>query len=102
MSLEPTQPLSIDEQDDVVFHDLSDPHLVCAENHPSTSSEEPPSLKRKAAKGLIDLYPEEEPAYPDLADYFMNYEMSHEDQIRMCRAYASYLVSLYPKKKKQK
>jgi len=37
---------------------------------------------------------------PDLATYFFDYEMNHEDQIRMCRVYASYLTSLYLKEKK--
>lgn len=52
---------------------------------------------------VYDVRPEfVEPDYPDLADYFLEFNLSYDEQIKMCRSYASYLSSLMPKKKRRK
>ncbi len=54
-----------------------------------------------AGKGpMEDFY--EEPDYPDLSSYFLEFNLSYDEQIKMCRSYASYLSSLMPKKKRKK
>lgn len=45
---------------------------------------------------------EEEFLVPNLAEYFSDFELAYEAQIKICRSYASYLSSQLPKKHKQK
>lgn len=73
------------------------------------SSEEVVTLKRKhaiAGKGPMNEYFSEQleidEDVPDLAGYFMEFDLDFDEQIRCCRAYASYLTSLKPRKKKTK
>lgn len=67
-------------------------------------------LKRKnamAGKGILAYDEEEEEqsdrdARPDLAEVFAEFDMTLDEQIRCCRAYASYLTTLMPSKKRRK
>jgi len=43
-----------------------------------------------------------EPDEPDLADYFIGFNTPKQQQITICRAYASYLAAGMPKKPSQK
>lgn len=43
-----------------------------------------------------------EPEPPDLAAYFAEFEIPFADQIKICRAYASYLAAQLPKRAKTK
>lgn len=52
-----------------------------------------------ASKGVKTYRPHYEP--PDLADYFRDYDLDDDKQITICRAYASYLASLKPKKRRR-
>ncbi len=49
---------------------------------------------------MLEAFYEED--YPDLASYFLEFDLTNEEQIKMCRSYASYLSSLMPKKKRKK
>ncbi len=42
---------------------------------------------------LDDELDSEDPGFPDLADYFRDYHLTYDEQIRICRAYASYLTA---------
>lgn len=55
----------------------------------------PPS---RAAKQPAEYVPDE----PDLADYFVGFNTPKQQQITICRAYASYLAAGMPKKPSQK
>lgn len=59
-------------------------------------------LPRPAAKGVKrPRTPEpDEDGVPDLAEIFDNYDTPHSVRISVCRAYASYIASLQPKKPK--
>ncbi len=99
---QPDEP-STSEQESPIMDDPDDPH--------------PNPLTRSiAGKSLYELnhYPEgsyshfEERSddlvhtnYPDLYEYFSDYDMSHEDQIAYCRRYASSLAAANPKKKRK-
>lgn len=50
------------------------------------------------AEGEAPPEPEDESDLPDLHQYFEHFEIPDEKVISMCRAYASYLSSLRPKK----
>ncbi len=70
-------------------------------------SDHSPKLERHnaiAGKAPMEDYfmEEEEEAVPDLSDYFDNFDMDYDAQIRICRAYASYLSTLLPPKRKRK
>jgi len=78
------------------------------------SNESTPTLKRQnAGKGpyLTGAY-EEDPEEPsgddceqdmpeDLAAFFEHHDVELEDRVKICRAYANYLVSFLPKKTKK-
>ncbi len=55
-----------------------------------------------AGKGLVDYFPIDDSNFPDLASYFLEFDLSCDEQIKMCRTYASYLSSTQPKKKRRK
>jgi len=54
----------------------------------------------KAAKRPRSPEPRDDDAVPDLAEIFDNYDTPHAVRIAICRAYASYIASLQPKKAK--
>jgi len=53
----------------------------------------------KAAKRPRSPPPDDD-LVPDLAEIFDNYDTPHPVRISICRAYASYIASLQPKKPK--
>jgi len=54
----------------------------------------------KAAKRPRSPEPVDDDLVPDLAEIFDNYDTPHPVRISICRAYASYIASLQPKKPK--
>jgi len=54
----------------------------------------------KAAKRPRSPEPADDDLVPDLAEIFDNYDTPHPVRISICRAYASYIASLQPKKPK--
>lgn len=54
----------------------------------------------KAAKRPRSPEPGDDDLVPDLAEIFDNYDTPHPVRISICRAYASYIASLQPKKRK--
>lgn len=76
-------------------------------------SDEAPPLKRRnasmnvtAGKGIPANYADliedsDECEVPDLADYFNAFDVAYDQQIRICRAYASYLAAQLPKKERK-
>jgi len=54
----------------------------------------------KAAKRPRSPEPVDDDLVPDLAEIFDNYDTPHSVRISICRAYASYIASLQPKKPK--
>lgn len=87
---------------------------VLEESEPREEEEEvtPPSQLRRAnatvsAKGVKRPWMDYDVERPDLARYFDEFadfgpEITDKERISMCRAYASYLASLQPKKQKSK
>lgn len=65
-----------------------------------------PALKRQNAtahKGPIEMADSsEEMEIPDLSSYLADYGLDIEEQIQLCRSYASYLSRLLPKRAKIK
>lgn len=59
---------------------------------------EPSSPAAKGVKRPRSPLPPDE--VPDLAEIFDNYDTPHPVRISICRAYASYIASLQPKKPK--
>jgi len=62
-----------------------------------------------AGKGpMLEYFAEDESSsssivdLPDLSLYFRQFAVQDDDVIRMCRSYASYLVSQKPKKRRRK
>jgi len=55
----------------------------------------------KAAKRPRSPVGDDDDAVPDLAEIFDNYDTPHPVRISICRAYASYIASLQPKKPKR-
>ncbi len=57
-----------------------------------------------AGKGPMEYDMEEhsEEELPDLAMYFDQFELTLEAQVKICRAYASYLTSMMPSKQRKK
>lgn len=58
-----------------------------------------PPRAQKAAKRPRSPGPPED-VVPDLAEIFDNYDTPHPVRVSICRAYASYIASLQPKKPK--
>lgn len=59
-----------------------------------------PLRAAKAAKRPRSPEPADDDLVPDLAEIFDNYDTPHPVRISICRAYASYIASLQPKKPK--
>lgn len=60
-------------------------------------AEAPPPAPKGVKRPRSPLPPDE---VPDLAEIFDNYDTPHPVRISICRAYASYIASLQPKKPK--
>lgn len=67
--------------------------------------DDPRPLKRSGKQPLAAFYREdsddEEAKRPDLDSYFNDFDTPAEDRIKICRAYASYWVSVLPPKEKK-
>jgi len=88
----PTQPVD-DDEEDVEYHERyagKGPvftQVEDVEDEDEEEGEEPRDEPDDADHGL-----------PNLHEYFQNFDVTDEKVISMCRAYASYLSSLRPKK----
>lgn len=91
--------LPIDEDEAFVFTEAEKDHAQRAlQRHNATVGVK--SLKRPR-----NFFEEVEAERPDLDRYFNEFadigeEITFDERIKICRAYASYLASLLPKKKK--
>ncbi len=64
------------------------------EDHPCYEAEGVYTLNRMGAMaGKGPMLAAFEPQMPNLAEYFMEFDISVDDQIRICRSYATYLVA---------
>lgn len=75
--------------------------------HKDDSDHSPVLERQDAVAGkapMMDYFMEEDEIeeLPDLAEYFDQFTLDYEAQIRICRAYASYLSTLVPPKRKRK
>ncbi len=76
------------------------------EYHTASTNEDTTLKRRNAVAGKAPMMDycmeEEEEAIPDLAEFFDQFELELDAQIKICRAYASYLVSMMPRKPRKK
>jgi len=100
---------AIDEADEVEPHQESDPDDQEDIPFVHTEAEKDAAIRirdlrlpqpAKAVKRPRSPLPEDD--VPDLAEIFDNYDTPYTSRISICRAYASYLASMQPKKPKAK
>lgn len=58
------------------------------------------SLDVSTGQEIPEGYEAEDDEIPDLAYYFSGFQMTYDEQVRICRTYASYLAAQQPKRKK--
>lgn len=100
---EPMEPVELEEVDEFVRTEAEKDAAERAAARAITTMDQ-----RKAAKEpmrqrrLMDMLDDEPEERPDLNMYFNDfpYEITDEERIKICRAYASYLVTLQPPKPK--
>ncbi len=78
---------------------MSEPLEISSSEQDERGVYELARMNAVAGKAPMMEYEED---YPDLASYFLEFNLSYDSQIKMCRSYASYLSSLMPKKKRRK
>lgn len=80
------------------LHEFVDSSLV----HEFSPTRTPPTRTLPSTRAPGRKRTRDSPSRPDLESYLSCYALSNDDRIRMCRAYASYLVSLDPSKVQKK